>query len=44
MEKYEWPEAEAHTFAAFLLPMLHFDPERRATAADCLRHPWFDSS
>ena len=43
MEKYEWPEQEAHAFAAFLLPMLHFDPEQRATAADCLRHPWFDS-
>ncbi|XP_037068741.1 SRSF protein kinase 3-like [Pollicipes pollicipes] len=39
-EKYEWPEADAVAFADFLLPMLQFDPERRASAATCLRHPW----
>jgi serine/threonine protein kinase len=28
--------------ADFLLPMLHFDPEKRATAAEALKHPWLD--
>lgn len=39
-EKYEWSRQDAHEFAAFLKPMLEFDPERRATAAQCLEHPW----
>ncbi|XP_055025195.2 SRSF protein kinase 1a isoform X1 [Misgurnus anguillicaudatus] len=40
MDKYEWPQEEAETFADFLLPMLELLPEKRATAAECLRHPW----
>lgn len=43
MEKYEWPEKEARDFADFLLPMLRFDPAERATAAECLKHPWLQS-
>ncbi|CAB1335951.1 unnamed protein product [Coregonus sp. 'balchen'] len=39
-DKYEWPKEEADCFADFLLPMLELVPEKRATAADCLRHPW----
>jgi len=39
-EKYEWPHKKAHDFTDFLLPMLEFDPNRRATAAQCLEHPW----
>lgn len=39
-EKYEWPMPQAQDFASFLLPMLEFDPNKRATAADCLEHPW----
>lgn len=39
-EKYEWPVADAQSFADFLTPMLEFDPDLRATAADCLEHPW----
>lgn len=39
-EKYEWSRKDAEEFAAFLKPMLDFDPDRRATAADCLQHPW----
>ena len=39
-EKYEWPRNEAEAFAEFLKPMLEFDPAKRATAADCLEHPW----
>ncbi|XP_017212769.2 SRSF protein kinase 1a isoform X1 [Danio rerio] len=40
MDKYEWPQEEAQTFSDFLLPMLELLPEKRATASDCLRHPW----
>uniref|UniRef100_A0A336MCX0 non-specific serine/threonine protein kinase n=1 Tax=Culicoides sonorensis TaxID=179676 RepID=A0A336MCX0_CULSO len=39
-EKYEWPIKDAQEFAAFLRPMLEYDPTKRATAADCLQHPW----
>ncbi|XP_044068256.1 SRSF protein kinase 1a isoform X7 [Siniperca chuatsi] len=40
IDKYEWPREEAECFADFLLPMLELIPEKRATAAECLRHPW----
>ncbi|MGH0164388.1 UNVERIFIED_CONTAM: hypothetical protein FKN15_069012 [Acipenser sinensis] len=43
VEKYEWERDEAQTFADFLLPMLELIPEKRATAAECLRHPWINS-
>lgn len=39
-DKYEWPDEEAESFADFLLPMLAFDQDQRASAADCLLHPW----
>lgn len=39
-EKYHWNLEEAKSFAAFLRPMLDFDPNRRATAALCLKHEW----
>lgn len=39
-EKYHWAQDEAKAFAAFLRPMLDFDPNRRATAAICLEHEW----
>ena len=34
------PAAEAATFARFLLPMLEFDPLKRATACQMLQHEW----
>ncbi|KAM9475947.1 SRSF protein kinase 1a isoform 2-T2 [Clarias gariepinus] len=40
LDKYEWSREDAETFADFLLPMLELIPEKRATAAECLRHPW----
>nr|XP_046199071.1 SRSF protein kinase 1-like isoform X3 [Oncorhynchus gorbuscha] len=40
VEKYEWSKEEAATFASFLFPMLDLVPEKRATAAECLRHAW----
>lgn len=39
-EKYEWEPQQARDFAEFLLPMLAFDPTKRATAAECREHPW----
>ncbi|XP_058487713.1 SRSF protein kinase 1b isoform X2 [Solea solea] len=43
VEKYEWAKDEAQCFSSFLLPMLDLVPERRATAAHCLSHPWLQS-
>ncbi|XP_071624803.1 SRSF protein kinase 1 isoform X3 [Heliangelus exortis] len=43
VEKYEWAQDEAAAFTDFLLPMLELIPEKRATAAECLRHPWLNS-
>ncbi|XP_053705583.1 SRSF protein kinase 1-like isoform X1 [Synchiropus splendidus] len=40
VDKYEWPHQEAECFADFLLPMLELIPEKRATATECLHHPW----
>lgn len=40
IEKYEWSDEEAESFASFLLPMLLADPARRATAAQSLLNPW----
>uniref|UniRef100_A0A8C1D4S5 non-specific serine/threonine protein kinase n=1 Tax=Cyprinus carpio carpio TaxID=630221 RepID=A0A8C1D4S5_CYPCA len=40
VEKYEWPREEAQNFSDFLLPMLDLIPEKRLTAAECLRHSW----
>ncbi|XP_050090004.1 SRSF protein kinase 3 [Anopheles aquasalis] len=40
IEKYEWPVEDAFEFSDFLKPMLEYDPRTRATAADCLQHPW----
>lgn len=41
-EKYHWDESSAFEFADFLIPMLEFDPIKRATAGQCLQHPWLD--
>lgn len=43
-EKYEWSKEEAQSFSSFLGPMLDLVPERRASAAQCLTHPWLHSS
>ncbi|XP_069764387.1 SRSF protein kinase 2 isoform X3 [Narcine bancroftii] len=43
IEKYGWPHDEAVQFTDFLLPMLEMVPEKRASAAECLRHPWLGS-
>jgi len=40
MEKYRFIENEAEALADFLLPMLEWHPEKRATAKEMLEHPW----
>lgn len=40
LEKYEWPLDQAAQFSDFLLTMLELEPDRRATARQCLQHAW----
>lgn len=42
-EIYGWKLDDATAFADFLRPMLEFDPDKRATAAHCLEHPWLQT-
>mmetsp|Transcript_23744 Transcript_23744/g.45235 ORF Transcript_23744/g.45235 Transcript_23744/m.45235 type:complete len:684 (-) Transcript_23744:144-2195(-) len=44
VEKYDFDSARAQELAAFLVPMLDFVPERRATAGQMLDHPWLQPS
>ncbi|NXS28882.1 SRPK kinase, partial [Pomatostomus ruficeps] len=39
-DRHGWTPREAAAFTAFLLPALHYAPERRASAAQSLRHAW----
>ncbi|KAI2504060.1 hypothetical protein MHU86_10422 [Fragilaria crotonensis] len=39
-EKYHFSQEDADAVAAFLKPLLEFDPKLRATALDCLRSDW----
>lgn len=43
VEKYGWPHEDAAQFTDFLIPMLEMVPEKRASAGECLRHPWLNS-
>ena len=40
VKKYHFKEFEAQALTDFLLPMLEYYPERRASARELLRHPW----
>ncbi|KAI9989595.1 hypothetical protein PInf_019880 [Phytophthora infestans] len=40
VEKYHFSRQDAECLASFLGPMLRYDPAKRATAQDCLAHPW----
>ena len=39
-EKYKFSAADAEQIASFLAPMLKFNPLQRASAQECLKHPW----
>ncbi|XP_051545309.1 SRSF protein kinase 3-like isoform X1 [Myxocyprinus asiaticus] len=43
VEKYGWVAEDAGHFTHFLLPMLEMVPEKRASASECLNHPWLNS-
>uniref|UniRef100_A0A3Q3ALU8 non-specific serine/threonine protein kinase n=1 Tax=Kryptolebias marmoratus TaxID=37003 RepID=A0A3Q3ALU8_KRYMA len=43
VEKYGWSHEDAGHFTQFLLPMLEMVPEKRASAGECLTHPWLTS-
>lgn len=38
IDKFDFVPEDAEEVAAFLVPMLEFDPQKRATASQCLRH------
>ncbi|KAK4684575.1 serine/threonine-protein kinase SRPK3, partial [Tremellales sp. Uapishka_1] len=41
-EKYLMERADADLLASFLVPMLHYYPDSRATAAELVKHPWLE--
>lgn len=43
IEKYNMAEKDAQELSAFLIPMLDFNPAKRASAADMLKHPWLQT-
>ena len=40
IKKYHFKEKEAKSFTDFIMPMLEYYPEKRATARQMLKHPW----
>jgi len=40
VEKYHWSEEEAKAAANFIIPMLEFSSQKRATASQMLQHEW----
>ena len=40
MMKYHFKEKEAEALSDFLMPMLEYLPEKRASAKELLNHPW----
>lgn len=44
VEKYRIKEEQAQGLADFLLPMLDWNHETRATAEEMLKHPWLEST
>ena len=43
-EKYEFSEVDALELSSFLLPMLEYTPNKRATASLCLTHSWLQET
>ena len=42
VKKYNFKENEAQAFSDFLMPMLEYYPDKRASARELLRHPWLN--
>ena len=40
--KYNFKEKEAKAFSDFLMPMLEYYPDKRASARELLKHPWLN--
>jgi serine/threonine-protein kinase SRPK3 len=41
-EKYLMDPSEAETLSSFLMPMLHYYPDSRASASELVNHPWLE--
>nr|XP_019044529.1 CMGC/SRPK protein kinase [Kwoniella bestiolae CBS 10118]OCF23459.1 CMGC/SRPK protein kinase [Kwoniella bestiolae CBS 10118] len=41
-EKYLMEHSDAELLSSFLMPMLHYYPDSRATAAELVNHPWLE--
>jgi len=41
-EKYLMDHEDAEMLSSFLMPMMHYYPDTRATAAELVKHPWLD--
>jgi serine/threonine-protein kinase SRPK3 len=41
-EKYLMEQDDAELLSSFLMPMMHYYPDSRATAAELVKHPWLD--
>eukprot|EP00824_Muranothrix_gubernata_P000915 TRINITY_DN1107_c0_g1_i3.p2 TRINITY_DN1107_c0_g1~~TRINITY_DN1107_c0_g1_i3.p2 ORF type:complete len:378 (+),score=72.76 TRINITY_DN1107_c0_g1_i3:152-1135(+) len=44
MEKYGLKPQDATELSEFLIPMLRFEADKRATARECLQHPWLEGA
>ena len=42
VKKYNFKEKEAQAFSDFLMPMLEYYPDKRASARELLKHPWLN--
>ena len=42
VKKYNFKEKEAKAFSDFLMPMLEYYPDKRASARELLKHPWLN--
>ncbi|GLJ54532.1 hypothetical protein SUGI_1171130 [Cryptomeria japonica] len=42
--KYGFAEIDANDFSDFLVPLLHFEPEKRSSASQALVHPWLNTA
>ena len=42
IDKYYFKEKEAQALTDFIMPMLEYFPEKRATARQMLKHPWLN--